>query len=391
MSFVLFRECKAASRGSGFSTYLEGRRESYTLEMPPGARTWQLGGNVGDYQHAWLCNIIMIGGKGCTIPLLLEQTIQTLGNSVATDANVDDGTVGGPGPCKKRGILNMLYIARVRLQTVCEDDGVDGFNQHAIRRDLETALGDLKLGQIAFREVTKKQWGDQVAQGEHGIQQAIGAVEAVLEDTINGDLDWLTESVLVQEAEDLLDEEALLDYVHPANVAALEEGANEAPVQPEGSPQEMVELVRSARAVMHFVPQGGEQFRQVVAAVTVWQQQASGSSIAVDTQTTEEGTEGDPEPADRWVPPLNAEQWTGRIPSSGTFPTEASPDGDPYEPTDDDLLHALEEFERQEQTAALGEATDELREVSQREEEQLNEGDSVLEHRRRRVHAAFSE
>ena len=146
---------------------------------------------------------------------------------MATDANVDDGTVGGPGPCKKRGILNMLYIARVRLQTVCEDDGVDGFNQRAIRRDLETALGDLKLGQIAFREVTKKQWGDQVAQGEHGIQQAIGAVEAVLEDTINGDLDWLTESwgqmlgFLVQEAEDLLDEEALLDYVHPADVVAL--------------------------------------------------------------------------------------------------------------------------------------------------------------------------
>ena len=123
---------------------------------------------------------------GDTIPLLLEQTIQTLGSSVATDANVDDGTVGGPGPCKKRGILNMLYIARVRLQTVREDDGVDGFNQHAIRRDLETALGDLKLGQIALREVTKKQWGDQVAQGEHGIQQAIGAVEAVLEDTIKG-------------------------------------------------------------------------------------------------------------------------------------------------------------------------------------------------------------
>ena len=63
---------------------------------------------------------------------------------------------------------------------------------------------------------------------------------------------------LVHEAEDLLHEEALLDYVHPPNVAALEEGANEAPVQPEGSPQEMVELlVRSARAVMHFVPQGG--------------------------------------------------------------------------------------------------------------------------------------
>ena len=80
-------------------------------------------------------------------------------------------------------------------------------------------------------------------------------------------------------------------------------------------------------------------------------------------------------------------QSSGR--GASPHPDGSKPGGRPYEPTDDDLLHALEEFERQEQTAALGEATDELREVSQREEEQLNEGDSVLEHRRRRVHAAF--
>ena len=37
---------------------------------------------------------------GDTIPLLLVQTIQTLGSSVATDANVDDGTVGAQAPAK---------------------------------------------------------------------------------------------------------------------------------------------------------------------------------------------------------------------------------------------------------------------------------------------------
>ena len=162
-----------------------------------------------------LAAVLQVHSMGDTIPLLLEQTIQTLGTNMESDADVDDGTVGGPGPCKKRRILNMVYIARVRLQAVCEDDGIDGYSQHAIREDPMTALGDLKRGQIAFREATKKQWGDQVAQGEHEIQQAIAAVEAVATDTINGDLDWLTESwgqmlgFLVQEAEELLDEEAL--------------------------------------------------------------------------------------------------------------------------------------------------------------------------------------
>ena len=114
---------------------------------------------------------------------------------------------------------------------------------------------------------------------------------------------------LVQEAEELLDEEALLDYVHPADVVALDEGATEEPLQSGGSPQAMVELLlRNARAVMHFVPHGGEQFRQLLAAITVWQQRESGESIAVDTQTTEEGNGGEPPAAAQWVPPLDAEQ-----------------------------------------------------------------------------------
>ena len=66
VSFVLFpwRGVQGGKPRKWLLHITGGPPESYTLEMPPGARTWQLGGNLGDYQHAWLCNIIMIGGKG---------------------------------------------------------------------------------------------------------------------------------------------------------------------------------------------------------------------------------------------------------------------------------------------------------------------------------------
>ena len=183
-----------------------------------------------------------------------------------------------------------------------------------------------------------------------------------------------------------------LDYVHPADVVALDEGATEEPLQSGGSPQDMVELLlRNARAVMHFVPHGGEQFRQLLAAVTVWQQRESGESIAVGTQTTEEGNGAEPPAAAQWVPPLDAEQWPGSVPTSGTFPDRDSPERDPFAPTDAGLLNALEEYEQQEQRAALGEATNAQPEVSQQPEELLRGDEEKLEHRRRRMHAAFSE
>ena len=107
---------------------------------------------------------------------------------------------------------------------------------------------------------------------------------------------------------------------------------------------------------MHFVPAGGEQMRQLLAAILVWRQQTRGESIAVDTQTTDAGGDGSQpaagvQPDDAWVPPVGTEQWTGSIPSSSVQP--ASPDGDPFEPTDADLVQALEEFERREQEEAL--------------------------------------
>ena len=92
----------------------------------------------------------------------------------------------------------------------------------------------------------------------------------------------------------------------------------------------MVELlVRSGRAVMHFVPQGGEQFRQLLAAITVWQQQASGSSIAVDTQTTEEGTGGGPGTSRQMGSTAECRAVDGEHPLIGDVPDGSKPGGRP--------------------------------------------------------------
>ena len=144
-------------------------------------------------------------------------------------------------------------------------------------------------------------------------------------------------------------------------------------------------LLRNVQAVMTFVPAGGEQVRQLLAVIRVWRQQAGGGAIEVDTQTADEVGPAPQQPADlgRWVPPLDAEQWTGSLPSSAVPPDSSQ--GDPHEPTDDDLLQALEEFERQEQE--LGAVGNE-----NREEAPLSGGaDERLEHRRRRGLAALFE
>ena len=335
---------------------------------------------------------------GDAIPLLLEETMQVVGTCTEDDRWRDNGTVGGPGLCKKRRILNYLYIARIRLQDLCDDEGVDGYNQHQLYEDLKTALEDLHRGQIQFEQAVGGQGGHQVEQGGHGLQQVISAVETAMTDTTNGDLDWLAEGwgqvvgLLLQDAEDLLEEESILDYVHPADVVALEEGAHEPPTPPTGSPGEQVDLLlRNARAVMHFVPAGGEQMRQLLAAVLVWRQQAGGTSIEVDTQTTDAGEQPGPPaeqpPAGPWIPPLNADQWTGSLPSSTL--QSSTPEGDRFEPTDEDLLQALEEFERREETEVLQQATGEHSDAVPARA-QLSEGElSEAEHRRRRAQASL--
>ena len=221
---------------------------------------------------------------GDHVPLLLEQTIQMVGTNAETDTHQDNGgTVGGPGPCKKRRVLNTLELARMRLQYLCDEDGEDGLCQHAVWEDLKDALKDLRQGQEVLQYITRQQGGDQVAQGNHGVAQVIAAVEAAIASTVQGDLDWLTESwgqviaLLLQEGEELLEEESQLDYVRPADVVALSEGAQEAPARPPGDTTAQVDLLlRNVQAVMHFVPVGGEQFRQLQAAIGSAPSAASG-------------------------------------------------------------------------------------------------------------------
>ncbi|CAE7440251.1 unnamed protein product [Symbiodinium microadriaticum] len=334
---------------------------------------------------------------GDAIPLLVEEAMEVVGTCTDDDRWQDDRTVGGPGPCKKRRTINILYVARRRLQLICEDEGMDGYNQHQTWEDLKTALGELRQGQAQFQLATRGQGGHQVLQGGHGLEQAIAAVETAMSATTEGDLDWATESwsqaldTLVQEAEDLLEEESQLDFVHPADVVALAEGGQEAPPLPQGEPLERTDLLlRNIKAVMHFVPAGGAQVTQLLAAILVWRQQQGGESIAVDTQTTDAGgddSQAAPPAAQTgtWIPSLTTEQWPSSVPSS-TAPSD-SQQGDPFEPTDAELVEALEEFERREQEEALQSAGDP---TESRDEADLKGGDlSDPEHRRRRVLASL--
>ena len=331
---------------------------------------------------------------GEAVPMLLEQTIQMVGTNTDSDAHLDNGTVGGPGPCKKRRVLNTLELARMRLEYLCDEDGENGLCQHAVWDDLKAALQDLRQGQEVFHYITRHQWGDQVAQGGHGIAQTIAAVETAIAATVEGDMDWLTEGwsqvvgLLLQEGEELFEEESQLDYVHPADVVALSEGAQEEPARPPGDVAVTVDrLLRNVQAVLHFVPKGGDEFRRLQAAIIVWRQRFRGESIYVDTQTTEGGDAEPAPPTDegKWIPPLDAEQWTGSLPSSGR-PAD-SQEGDVHEPTDEDLLQALEEFEKQEQEEALQEALGGQLDALP-EEDQLRDEGGDAEHRRRRMHAA---
>ena len=111
----------------------------------------------------------------------------------------------------------------------------------------------------------------------------------------------------------------------------------------------------------------------------------------MDTQTTDAGEQPAAQTkesqGDKWIPPLHAEQWTGSLPSSTLLssPTE----GDRFEPTEEDLLQALEEFEKREQEDALQHASGDIPEPTPGAAP-LSEGDvSDAEHRRRRQLASL--
>ena len=86
------------------------------------------------------------------------------------------------------------------------------------------------MGDKLLQYATRNQWGYQLQQGCQGLAQAQAAVQTALAATVEGDLDWHVPGwgqavvFLLEDAEQLLQEEGQLDFVHPADVAALSEG-----------------------------------------------------------------------------------------------------------------------------------------------------------------------
>ena len=305
-----------------------------------------------------------------------------MGRSNEAGQACENGSYDG-GPAKKRRIMNSLTVARLRLQDLTEEDDMDGLNQHQIRSDLEQAYYDLTVGDKLLQYATRNQWGYQLQQGCQGLAQAQAAVQTALTATVEGDLDWHVPGwgqavvFLLEDAEQLLEEEGQLDFVHPADVAALSEGAQEAPPQPLGDwGQQLDMLLRNIRGVMQFVPEGQEEVRQLMASIQVWRAAERPEDIVeVDTQTTDgQGGQAQPEAPTSWCPTLDAEQWSGSVPSSAhEGETQTS---EPGFPTDN----------------AKKEARGEALEAARAEElEQPPEGDSdsAASHRRRRVQAAL--
>ncbi|CAE7895386.1 unnamed protein product [Symbiodinium necroappetens] len=336
--------------------------------------------NAAAMIRKWLRELAVVlreRAPGDTIFVLLEEAMQTVSRNQEAE-QTEDGTVGAIGPCKKRRILFLLSISRMRLTDVASDEGEYGYNQHQIYEDLKEARGDLDRGTVQFQQALVGQGGYQVQHGRHGLEQARAAIEVAMGATAEGDLDWMTPgwaeavALAMQEAEELLEESSQLDYVHPADVVALHEGAE---------------------AVAHFVQYGGEPIRQLMAAIAVWRQAKPAETVLVDTQSTEEGSQ--PQrgaPADsRWVPPLNIDQWPGSIPTTDDSQVEREEEFGG--PTDDDLIQALEEYERQEQEearlAALGEDAADSGVDTGAEANERGEPVGPSEHRRRRQQAAF--
>ncbi|CAE7652284.1 Agbl5 [Symbiodinium sp. CCMP2456] len=102
------------------------------------------------------------------------------------------------------------------------------------------------MGEVLFQRATKGQWGHQVQQGMEGIHQAQRAVRNAMGATAMGDIDWVVSgwgdavAVLLEDVETLLEEEGQLDFVHPSDVAALDEGAAELPPTRGGQPGEQL-------------------------------------------------------------------------------------------------------------------------------------------------------
>ena len=287
-----------------------------------------------------------------------------------------------------------MLTARLRLLDLCDDTDGD-LNQHQIYEDLRVIERLLQEGAQQFQEATQGKEGELLRQGSEGLRQTLAAVQRAQAATVQGDLDWCTSSwgtavaVLLEEAQEAIEEHNELGLVHSSDVLGLSRGANEGPCRPPEPGPRLEAILGDIREALGFLTAGPHsQVLNVLAAVAMWQSQ--NMAYNVETQTTDGGDEMPQQAMDgggsqqgRWVPQPGAPQWSGSLPSSAD---EARTDRSTDEggPTDEDLIQAMEEYERQQERRDLEEAEEEARCLFTR---RRTEGGSAESHRRRRMHA----
>ena len=294
----------------------------------------------------------------------------------------------------KRKQTNRVSEAKLRLLDICEGWDDDEPNQHQIFEDLNEIKKMLKEGEQQFYLNTQRQGGTFLRQGGEGLQQAQQAVERAQTSTVQGDLDWCTVgwgaavAVLLDEAQEAIAENDELQYVHPADTVGLSQGGQECPSRPPEPDRCLEAILGDIRTALGFLTAGPHgQVLNMLAAMAMWQSQQT--AYMVETQTTDGGEEpptpttgAQPRQA-RWTPQPGAEQWSGSIPSPADE-MAADRSTDEGGPTDEDLLQAMEEFERRQ-------AEDDLAAAEQGDHSLFSrrrtDGGGTESHRRRRMHA----
>ena len=260
--------------------------------------------------------------------------------------------------------------------------------------DLRVALQLLQEGNSHFHEVTAGQGGNLLRHGTMGLQQAIVAVQEAQALTVAGDVDWCSGSwgaavgVLLEDAEQVVDEAEESNYVHCSDVLALYSGGEEAPRRPQDHKARLEAILGDIRRSLGFL--AARQHAQVVnilAMMAMWQTRQGAHQV--DTQTTDEGDEQPEEARSSWQPPMTTEQWPGSLPSSGDNGRDDRSTEDGGGPTDADLVAAMEEYERRQAEEAAEQAEREATSLFTRRRTEGRAEGGTSSHRRRRMHSAL--
>ena len=328
-------------------------------------------------------------GSAQHLPMQMRYELE--GTIAVLEEGLSQAKQAQPRRGQKRTAVNSVRAARLRLLDVWhEGDDENGLNQHQIFEDLKSVLMLLREGSDQFHSVTQGQGGNLLRNGAGGLRQATTAVQHAQEATVEGDLDWCSGSwgaavaMLLEDAEQAVDEHAETNLVHSADVLALQQGGEEVPQRPKDSQAKLEAILGDIRNALGFLTaRQHAQVLNVLAMMAMWQTQ-QGAHV-VDTQTTDEGGElgancGDSRSS--WQPAPGVEQWSGSIPSSRDEGWASRSTEDEGGPTDADLLCAMEEYERQQEEEAAQDAEREASMFTRRRTE------SDLS-RRRRQSAAF--